>query len=119
MSRIDCTRTNLSGADLSFCDITEAGFDLAILIGANLSNTMLHQTGFDGSDLTGANFGGAILDETSFMRANLSNANLMGVKPEPSLMTNRLRLTGNGFEDAILCNTIMPDGSIRNDGCRH
>jgi uncharacterized protein YjbI with pentapeptide repeats len=55
------------------------------------------------------------MDETSFDGSNLSHANLMGVQPEPSLMTKRVRLTGKGFEDATLCNTVMPDGTIRND----
>ncbi len=114
---IHCENTNLNGADLSNSDITEAGFYQATLIGTNLSNTKLHQTGFTNSDLTGANLSGAIMDETWFDGSNLSNANLMGVQPEPSLMVQRIRLMGKGFEEAILCKTIMPDGSIRNDNC--
>ena len=49
--------------------------------------------------------------------ANLSNADLRGVKPEPGYMFDEPRLMGRGWDDAILCNTIMPDGSIRNDNC--
>ncbi|MCU0518646.1 MAG: hypothetical protein MUC60_17630 [Oscillatoria sp. Prado101] len=31
---------------------------------------------------------------------------------------NLRRATGVCVEDPILCNTTLPDGSIRNDGCR-
>ncbi|WP_325315922.1 hypothetical protein [Microcoleus sp. PH2017_28_MFU_U_A] len=57
------------------------------------------------------------MDETSFDGSNLCHANLMGVQPEPSLMAKKVRLMGKGFEDGILCNTVMPDGTIRNDNC--
>jgi uncharacterized protein YjbI with pentapeptide repeats len=47
----------------------------------------------------------AILTEASFKNANLRNVNL-------------LNASGAAFlDDAIFCNTIMPDGSIRNDSC--
>ncbi len=68
------------------------------------------------SDLTGANLSGAIIEETSFKGSNLTHANLMGAKPEPEYGSNTLDLTGK-LQDATLCNTIMPDGTIRNDNC--
>ena len=117
LSRLNCQNTNLTGADLSDVDLGEAGFHKATLIGANLSNTKLHQTGFWNSDLTGANFSGAIMDETSFDGSNLCNANLMGARPDPEYDdSNTINLCGK-WEDATLCNTIMPDGTIRNDNC--
>ncbi len=54
---------------------------------------------------SGANLSEANISEASFDNANLSNANL-------------LNASGAAFlDEAIFCNTTMPDGSIRNDGC--
>ena len=91
--------------------LTESGAGLAetslrgaSLIGVDLSRAYLHQTGFEGTDLTGANLSDAILEQASFTNANLENANLTGAKEAY-------------VNDAILCNTTMPDGSIRTCYC--
>ncbi|NEP80851.1 MAG: pentapeptide repeat-containing protein [Okeania sp. SIO3B3] len=83
------------------------------LIGVNLSYANLFQCGFYDSDLTGADLTEAILESTSFTNANLTNANLKGAKGteednEP---------TPVNLDDAIFHNTILPNGSICNNGC--
>lgn len=119
---------NFSGALLNM-----ALFDLADLSNANLSGAQLRGANLRYANLEGANFSGADLSpqlDTSWLKifhaefeeyggtteligakiagANFTNANLTDVK-----------MTGvKGAESAIFCNTVMPDGSISNTGCK-
>jgi len=107
---------NLTGASLVARDHLEniivrdlTGIRLA---GANLTNANLSMVDLSGVDmtnanLTGANLSGAILNGTRFTIANLTNAN----------MTGAIWLEARDLENAIMCNTTAPDGSIVNDNC--
>jgi uncharacterized protein YjbI with pentapeptide repeats len=66
------------------------------LTGANLRNANL-----SGADLTNANISGAYLTGSNLSGADLTNANISGAM----------------MNDVILCNTIMPDGSVLFSGC--
>ena len=57
-------------------------------------------------DLRVANMVGAQLGGANLLGANLSGANLEGAD-----------LAYTSMNDAILCNTIMPDGSVIYSGC--
>ena len=71
------------------------------------------ETNFIGVDLRGANLKGAYLSLVNLKGANLSSANLSGAFLGDA---NLLNASGAAFlREAIFCNTIMPDGSIRND----
>ncbi len=71
-----------------------AYFSSANLSGANLKNASFNAANFSQADLIGAELG-----ENSFNRVNFTDANLTGAK--------NVNLNG-----AIVCNTIMPDGSV-------
>ena len=60
----------------------------------------------EGADLTGAYLRNVILTRSNLRNVNLSGANLKAADLGYALM--------NG---AILCNTIMPDGSVIYSGC--
>lgn len=72
--------------------------------GADLSGACFGQTAASNANLSYAKLRGAILDEVTFRNANFSHTDLSGA------MLNFV------LNEAIFCETIMPDGSIRSDG---
>jgi uncharacterized protein YjbI with pentapeptide repeats len=85
------------------------GIDLS---GANLSNAH-----FADSALCNANLTGACLRDTKFYEPLLVGANLTNVDLSESFINLELANIDR-IRGAILCNTTMPDGSIRNDHCQ-
>ncbi|MFL9457235.1 MULTISPECIES: pentapeptide repeat-containing protein [Nostocales] len=73
--------------------------------GSDLRGATLGQSCLEGADLSDADLRGAFLEEI-FGNMDLTDANLMGAQ-----------VGIRDLRDAILCNTVMPDGSIRNDHC--
>ena len=59
-----------------------------------------------GAKLSGSNLSGATLAGAKLIFANLKGANLKGADLNYAIM-----------QGAILCNTIMPDGSVIFSGC--
>ena len=131
---------NLSGARLEGADLTSADLSRANLTSADLSGCQLVRTNFCEANLSDAGFWNACIDGAMFIGANLQRAKL--VELYSCLGTNftradlrECRIEGTYgsrcFESAnllgaiefipnrtdIFCKTIMPDGSIRNDGC--
>jgi len=82
----------LSGANLSEANLTQSALCNANLTGACLRDTNLEEPSLDGANLTNVDL------SESFINLDMANIN---------------RISG-----AILCNTTMPDGSIRNDHCQ-
>ncbi|NJO94174.1 MAG: pentapeptide repeat-containing protein, partial [Hydrococcus sp. RM1_1_31] len=76
-------------------------FDEASLVNADLSFAALYHCHFGEANLTGANLSNANLLYTTFGKANLTSANLRGA------------IEVQGYGEAILQNTIMPDGSVK------
>lgn len=72
----------------------------------NLEGIDLHGKLLKGVNLGGANLRNADLSMTNLEQANLGGANLIGANLERAFMN-----------EAILCNTIMPDGHIEYAGC--
>ncbi|MDJ0735400.1 MAG: pentapeptide repeat-containing protein [Nostocaceae cyanobacterium] len=81
-------KVDFSGANLAGVDLSRFYLRSAKLSGSNLSAANLSKTKLEGADLRGA---------------NLSHANLW-----------EALTSGTDFTDAIFCQTIMPDGIIRN-----
>ncbi len=103
----DLSGTNLCGANLSGAGLEQALFNDANLTGANLCGAFLNGAIFNGANLTGAYLINALdIEFASFCQANLTNAILQNGmnEREPFIL-----------DDAIFYNTIMPDGSIRNE----
>jgi hypothetical protein len=85
------------GSDLEGCDFTgSTAFRQRDLRGSKLTNTNLTRVDALGADFQGADLGGACT-----VGANLFEA----------------KLDGADLRDAIICNTLMPDGSINTSGC--
>jgi len=104
------------GADLSGVD-----FRFAVLTGADLRSVRAPLARFGGTDLSGAdlssaNLSGASLSGTDFRGANLAGADLSGTDLRGAILTEAI-VEGTNFEAATYCNTLMPDGSERNDNC--
>ncbi|MEH2377117.1 pentapeptide repeat-containing protein [Nostoc sp.] len=94
------TGSNLSGANLSGADIFRATFIRANLSGAKLDRVIATEATFTSANLTSA----------SFIKATLTNAHF----GEVDLTTVNFRNARNAyFPEAILKDTIMPDGSLQ------
>ncbi|MEO1429332.1 MAG: pentapeptide repeat-containing protein [Cyanobacteria bacterium J06633_8] len=98
-------RTNLKGADLGGASLKKsylagANLENANLTGANLEKAYLEKTNLKGANLTNANLKEARFIKTNLTNVNLSNINLSNYQIEHS--------------NAIVLNTIMPDGTIKN-----
>ena len=78
------------------CNLYSANLRGANLRNANLSNANLNAAILSGADLSAAVLSGADLSNANLFEADLSYPTMNGV---------------------ILCNTIMPDGSVIYSGC--
>jgi uncharacterized protein YjbI with pentapeptide repeats len=87
----------LRGVDLRKADLSGADLQGAQLLKAKLNNAILKDASLQGS----------YLQEADLRGAHLEGANLKGAEIE-----------GAVFENAVYCKTIMPDGSVNNEGCR-
>jgi uncharacterized protein YjbI with pentapeptide repeats len=122
-------RAILRSVNLQNAEIVDANLMGADLTGANLSRASLNRVRFLYANLSGAIFRNAILNEVDFDNADLTNADFSGARdaefdelyifdtylryaPVKPINLNRIEKGG-----AIFCNTILPDGSICNDGC--
>lgn len=79
-------------------------FSEANLAGVDLNGFYLRNIKFNGTNFENSNLSNADLEDAVLKGANLKDANLYQAK-----------ITNTDFTDAIFCNTIMPDGSIRNN----
>ena len=93
---IVCPECDLSGANLSLADLSDAD-----LRGANLANTDL-----SGASLVGANLANARLIGANLISADLTSANLSGAN------LSRAFIRATRF-----CATVMPDGRRDDSGC--
>jgi uncharacterized protein YjbI with pentapeptide repeats len=109
--RADWAEHDLSGANLTNANLTGTNFSQANLSEVNLTNANLTDAYLDEADLTFANLTNANLtnvrdlERANFFGTNLTNTNLNNIDPRPPHI----------LRNAIFSNTIMPDGSIRNE----
>lgn len=82
LSGADLTEVNLSGANLSGIDMEGANLSRANLQKANLSGANLLGARLNGADLVKANLNGAHLKAANLWLANLNEANLSGANLE-------------------------------------
>jgi hypothetical protein len=111
-----CEGVDFEGTDLAAELLHKGlgeGVDLsgANLRSANLSGVDLHLADLSEADLTGANLTGANLNNVSFKDAVLRDVDLTDAN------LSWAYLKGADMEGALLCNTLMPDGSTASDGC--
>jgi uncharacterized protein YjbI with pentapeptide repeats len=101
--RINFAESNLKGANFSGTNLTGVMFYCAILDRAILDGAILECANFENASLIDASLVGSNLNSSTLAGADLTNANLTGAKG------------GFGVKDATFCNTILPDGTIRNE----
>ena len=116
-------KANLSSANLSNSNMESANLQGAILQEAIMSQTWCKDACFSYSDLRGARMGqcyvkgcdfsyadlrDAFLEEDTF-EADLSYANFRGAQTRQNIEAI--------FGVGLLCNTTLPDGTVRNDDC--
>jgi uncharacterized protein YjbI with pentapeptide repeats len=82
-------------ADCSYADLRFADFIAFNLTGANFTGADLQNAKFNFAYLVNATFTGANLANTDFTDANLTGA----------------RVPASSLQMAILCNTVLPDGT--------
>jgi uncharacterized protein YjbI with pentapeptide repeats len=104
----DMRGANLNGARITFAGITNAN-----LRGAKLK----HADGYFGaivaSDVRGANLRGATLSNTDINGVDMRGANLRGADLTNADFTGS-RFGGVNLRGARFCNTLMPNGNVRN-----
>jgi uncharacterized protein YjbI with pentapeptide repeats len=96
----------LYDANLDHADLTGVDLAWSNLAGASMRNAALSHADLRGAQLGYADLGGANLTRADLRGAVLTFANLYGA-----------RTLGARFDDAMLCRTIMADGTIANPNC--
>jgi uncharacterized protein YjbI with pentapeptide repeats len=106
LDKVDLREVDLRGADMRNVSLTKAylwkaNLEGANLEGANLQYTNLELANLEGANLKNTNLKNARLVETKLTRANLLNANISNIQ----------------IFKTEFCETIMPDGKIKNSYC--
>lgn len=104
---------NLRATDLSFVTLIGADFRDTIATNVNFGDSLMVRANFGNASLVGANcssadWTGCVLTNADLIRANFFNAILTRANLR-SAVTN-----GANFAGAVFNQTIMPDGTIRN-----
>ncbi|WP_353736808.1 pentapeptide repeat-containing protein [Moorena sp. SIO2C4] len=101
-----CAEADLSGLDLKNVNLGYEELCGANLSHANLSGARLYNTDLRAANLSYANLEGVDFHDADLSEANFSHANL-----------KKAKLAKADLNDAIFCNTIMPNGRIKNNNC--
>ncbi|WP_168770930.1 pentapeptide repeat-containing protein [Glaciibacter flavus] len=83
------------------------------LTGANLQRLNANFGAIIGSDLSGADLANANLSDSDINGVNLTGANLSNVNLANADLTGST-LTGANLHGAVYCNTLMPNGHVKN-----
>jgi uncharacterized protein YjbI with pentapeptide repeats len=117
----DCifTNANLSDTDLERCDFSGSNLTRALLRRAQGGNIQfvsanLASANLDSASLMDANFGGADLTATILRNCNLLRADFSGASLTNASFVGAT-LTGVNFTNAKFSNTIMANGTRRNE----
>ena len=126
LSNSNFQRAELLRANFRSADLSNVNFQRAHLSNSTFQRAILLDSNFQGADLSNVNFQGAKLQGINLQKANLSGVNFQGAE---LLQTNlsqanlsgidfrNARLREHRYEEAIFCETIMPDGVKDNSGC--
>jgi uncharacterized protein YjbI with pentapeptide repeats len=101
MQTANLEQANFQGADLSQAIIASARARKARFVSANLSRAILNWSDFTDADMTNAILRGGSMKNTDF-----TGATLLGADAIPAAL-----------EEAVLCRTTLPDGSITYKNC--
>jgi uncharacterized protein YjbI with pentapeptide repeats len=114
------SEASFRGATLNGADLTYGEFAGSDLRAATLAGTDARRADFTGADLEGADLSGARLGAASLTSADLRSARLEGVDLSGADLAGA-KVDSSFPAGAILCNTVMPDGSVAAPGqsCAH
>ena len=109
---VNLTDANLSGANLSSIELTQADLRGANLSGANLSSAELTQADLRGANLSGANLSSAELTQAFLNEANLRGANLSSAELTQAFLENIFWDEDTKWENAKMLETAfnVPEG---------
>lgn len=112
--------TDFAGADLEGADVTYSEMAAAHLAGANLAGIDGRDADLTRADLAGANLSGARLGAASLVEADLHGVDLEGADLSGADLY-RAEVDPTFPTGAILCGTVMPDGTIASPAtdCEH
>jgi uncharacterized protein YjbI with pentapeptide repeats len=113
---------DLRNTDLSNAILSDAYLGGANLIGANLRNadlsySDLNRTNFSEANLSNANLSNTDLSNAWLSRADLSGANIRGAYIRVGLGVDQDRIKKIQLDQAKLCKTTLPDGTVSNRDC--
>lgn len=130
ITNLDLESANLTNANFSGSTLKRVDFLSSTLKNSNFSTAEINGTSFRESDLHNAIFIRSTLTDVDFTQANLRSANFQGATLENSNFKNaniyksnfkevKISSTHTKFElaNSIICETVMPDGSICNRDC--
>jgi uncharacterized protein YjbI with pentapeptide repeats len=143
LTEADLSQATLVGANLAGADLEDAqlGFSFTLgnetlenslrislplpeplkkganLEGANLKGANLKGANLKGTNLEGADLSGIIASDADLQKADLETVDLTIYADLTNANLTGADLTNANLEGAIFCNTTMPDGTVRNDGC--
>lgn len=111
----------LSGSNLTGTHLKYAKMSGAKLFGAKLSDAQLSDADLSKAKLAGANLSGAVLIGVDFSEANLGQVDLTGANLNEALFVGATLkdaiVDSDWSENAVLCRTTMPDGSLSDRDC--
>ncbi|MDJ0554138.1 MAG: pentapeptide repeat-containing protein [Microcoleaceae cyanobacterium MO_207.B10] len=123
LSNANLSNANLKYADLSSpatyleaANLTKANLQGANLFRTNLSNANLNSTILRQANLTGANLKNANLSNADFSSLTNSYPTQIPTYLDEADLTNA-NINNAKLEGARMCQTIMPDGTISQQGC--
>lgn len=108
---------NLKNLDLSQSDFSYTSFHGSSLDGSDLRDAILVGAEFDMGSIAGADLRGADLTDAFLPLARIHGADLRGA----TLFNVNLQYSDGAasarLDDALLCNTQLPDGTVSNRDC--
>lgn len=102
---------NYNGCYYGYLDLSNSNLSGSNFADANFSFSTLQGTNFTGSNMTFAQLGYAMMQKANLTNVDFSGAYLYGTNMSGAT------ITGATFTNAQFCNTIMPDGTKKNDNC--
>ena len=115
MKKVKARHSDFSGTSFLRSKLYSADFMRSNLTNTNFNEALMYK--FIGSH---SNFTNANLQHAELIDAELRFCNLKGTKTDNTNFTGAILIGSTNFnpaESAILCQTIMPDGSVNNSGC--
>lgn len=108
--KIEVSRENLRGADLSHAKLMKADLRKADLRGADLSFSYLMRADLAGANLEGADLSGSVIIEANLIEANLEDADLTDAYLHGTDLSKVLNLTADQIESAFIDReTMLPE----------